>query len=200
MLRGTGGFLPCLLRDQVPSSAHPPQPREAASSHFCFKICKQLRLDTLCCQIQWSDTEREQVLDEAATATSTCGRVPGPRRAAAYSRSCPSDLGWDGHRQGTGLTPPLACLISGGWLLYFHRDSGLSAGEGHKLFSGVVPSFRQCHRGTGQFAGTEGLTVAQISKKAEWTSGRDPGGCSHLPAAPSLACAGERDPQGRQGR
>lgn len=65
---------------------------------------------------------------------------------------------------------------------------------------GVVPSFRQCHRGTGQFAGTEGPTVVQISRKAEWTSGRDPGGCSHLPAAPPLACAGERDPQGRQGR
>lgn len=74
------------------------------------------------------------------------------------------------------------------------------AGEGHKLPWVVVLSFRQFHRGTGQFTGTEGLTVVQISKKAELTSGRDPGGGSHLPAAPSLARAGERDPQGRQGR
>lgn len=125
--------------------------------------------------------------------------VPGSRRGGGLLQGCPSDLGWDeASVRGQASLHPL--LASSPGLASLLPPGTLDCLLGHKLFSGVVPSFRQCHRGTGQFAGTEGLTVAQISKKAEWTSGRDPGGCSHLPAAPSLACAGERDPQGRQGR
>lgn len=127
--------------------------------------------------------------------------VAGPERSGVPLQGCPSDLGWDEVSVGGQASlHPLLASSQGLASLLPPRDSGLSAGEGHKLPWGVVPSFRQCHRGTGQFAGTEGPTVVQISKKAEWTSGRDPGGCSHLPAAPPLARAGERDPQGRQGR
>lgn len=116
-----GASCPACLETRCPLLPTHTQPESSFLTLCCFKICKQLRLDTLCCQIQWSDTEkREQVSNEAAAAASACGRWQGLGGTASHSRA--AHLVLAGKRCLSGdrphCTPCLPHLR--GWLLYFH--------------------------------------------------------------------------------
>lgn len=119
----------------------------------------------MCCQIQWSDRKESRCWMRQQQTASTCGRCQ-VRRGGGLLQGCPSDLGWDeASVRGQPYSTPLPHLR--GWLLYFPpgtldcllvRDISYSQGWCRVL---AMP------KGTGQSAGTEGLTVAQISKKVQ---------------------------------
>lgn len=161
----------------------------------CFEICKQLRLDTLCCQMQWPNREKSP-----GAAAELTQEAAGPGQSRVLP---PGLLIWPrlGRSMGgeTGLTLPLHCLSQGLASLLPTRDSGLSLlARGLQLPWGTAPGFWTVPQGEGAVGRHEEGRLWPISaRRQKWTLGCDPGGCTRFPAAPSLARAGAREPQGR---